>query len=207
MKDLQVAQIRHNALRLAAIRPKGRGTRHQDRRGETQARANQHGVPAAEGRQRHLAAQQVCRSPARQLVDAARSVRFEPVGSIAGPNAADEPKRGDNAFATNQYYELKREEAPYGKAIAFDLPSHYFLTGDSGPRYEKFIVQAIQWGIAHRLRTKVLLSTYPWPTNSDGQQETFLEFTGDFYNLTRQRPTRTAIPAKPPIALDVMLCW
>ena len=123
----------------------------------------------------------------KEYVDAAKTVGIKSVAPIAGPNAADEPKLGENVFATNPYYELERDEALYGKAIAFDVPPNFFLTGGSGPGYEKFIVQAIQWGNAHGLRTTVLLSPYPWPTNSDGQLETFRQFTdNNFENETRE---------------------
>ena len=107
---------------------------------------------------------------------------IESVAPIAGPNDPSEPKLGDEVFATNPYYELEREEALYGKAIALDVPPHFFLTGGSGPGYEKFIVQAIQWGNDHGLRTTVLLSPYPWPTNPAGQLETFDEFTNNTFS-------------------------
>lgn len=119
-------------------------------------------------------------------VDAARTVGIESVAPVVGPNDPSEPKLGDNVFATNPFYELEREEALYGKAIAFDVPPNFFLTGGSGPGYEKFIVQAIQWGNAHGLRTTMLLSPYPWPTSAAGQLETFREFTGN----TFERDTR-----------------
>jgi len=113
----------------------------------------------------------------REYVDAAGTVGIESVAPIVGPNDPSEPKLGKNVFATNPFYALERGEALYGKAIAFDVPPHFFLTGGSGPGYEKFIVQAIQWGNAHGLRTTVLLSVYPWPTNANGQLETFDQFT------------------------------
>jgi hypothetical protein len=115
-------------------------------------------------------------------VDAARSVGIKSVAPIAGPNAADEPKLGENVFATNPYYELEREEALYGRAIAFDVPPNFFLSGGSGPGYQRFIVQAIQWGNAHRLRTTVLLSPYPWPTDAAGTLETFSQFTDNTFS-------------------------
>jgi hypothetical protein len=115
-------------------------------------------------------------------VDAARVAGIESVAPITGPNDPSEPKVGDHVFATNPYYELEREEALYGKAIAFDVPPHFFLSGGSGPGYEKFIVQAIQWGNDHGLRTTVLLSPYPWPTNPDGQLETFDQFNGNTFS-------------------------
>jgi len=119
-------------------------------------------------------------------VDAARSVGIESVAPVTGPNSADEPKLGNNVFATNPFYALERDEALYGKAIAFDVPPNFFLTGGSGPGYQKFIVQAIQWGNAHGLRTTVLLSPYPWPTNPDGNLETFRQFTGNTFSSNTQ---------------------
>jgi hypothetical protein len=120
-------------------------------------------------------------------VDAARSVGIETVAPIVGPNDPSEPKLGENVFATNPFYALEREESLYGKAMAFDVPPNFFLTGGSGPGYEKFIVQAIQWGNAHGLRTTMLVSPYPWPTNADGKMETFDEFTGNtFESDTRE---------------------
>jgi hypothetical protein len=118
----------------------------------------------------------------REYVDAARTVGIESVAPVVGPNDANEPKLGENVFATNPFYALERGEALYGKAMAFDVPPNFFLTGGSGPGYEKFIVQAIQWGNAHGLRTTMLLSPYPWPTNSRGQLETFRQFTGNTFS-------------------------
>ncbi len=118
----------------------------------------------------------------KEYVDAARTVGIESVAPVVGPNDPSEPKLGENVFATNPFYALERYEALYGKAIAFDAPPNFFLTGGSGPGYEKFIVQAIQWGNAHGLRTTMLLSPYPWPTNAAGQLETFNEFTGNTFS-------------------------
>jgi hypothetical protein len=118
----------------------------------------------------------------REYVDAARTVGIETVAPVVGPNAADEPKQGEDVFATNPFYALERGEALYGKAMAFDVPPNFFLSGGSGPSYEKFIVQAIQWGNAHGLRTTMLLSPYPWPTNSKGQLDTFREFTDNTFD-------------------------
>jgi hypothetical protein len=118
----------------------------------------------------------------RKYVDAARTVGIESVAPIVAPNDPKEPKQGDHVFATNQYYALERGEALYGKAIAFDVPPNFFLTGGSGPGYQKFIVQAIQWGNANGLRTTMLLSPYPWPTKPDGKLETFPEFTGNTFS-------------------------
>jgi len=118
----------------------------------------------------------------REYVDAARTVGIKSVAPVVGPNDPGEPKLGDQVFATNPFYELERDEALYGKAIAFDAPPNFFLTGGSGPGYEKFIVQAIQWGNAHALRTTMLLSPYPWPYSSDGHLETFRQFTGNTFS-------------------------
>jgi hypothetical protein len=118
----------------------------------------------------------------KEYVDAARTVGIESVAPVVGPNDPSEPKLGENVFATNPFYALERYEALYGKAIAFDVPPNFFLTGGSGPGYEKFIVQAIQWGNVHGLRTTMLLSPYPWPTNAAGQLETFNEFTGNTFS-------------------------
>jgi hypothetical protein len=122
----------------------------------------------------------------KEYVDAARTAGIESVAPIVGPNDPSEPKLGDHVFATNPFYELERDEALYGKAIAFDVPPNFFLTGGSGPGYEKFIVQAIQWGNAHGLRTTMLLSPYPWPTNSQGKPDTFREFTDNTFSRDTQ---------------------
>ena len=78
-------------------------------------------------------------------MDAARTAGIDTVAPIVGPNDPNEPKLGERVFATNPYYSLERGEALYGKAIAFDVSPKFFLTGGSGPGYQKFIVQAIQW--------------------------------------------------------------
>jgi hypothetical protein len=130
----------------------------------------------------------------REYVDAAKTVGIETVAPVVGPNDPDEPKLGDHVFATNPFYALERSEALYGKAIAFDVPPNFFLTGGSGPGYQKFIVQAIQWGNGHGLRTTMLLSPYPWPTNSKGKPDTFRQFT----NSTFSSDTRAfCSPAEP----------
>jgi len=122
----------------------------------------------------------------REYVDAARSVGIATIAPVTGPNAASEPKLGENVFANNPFYALERGEALYGKAIAFDVPPNFFLTGGSGPGYEKFIVQAIQWGNAHGLRTTVLLSPYPWPMNAEGNLDTFRQFTDNTFSRDTQ---------------------
>ena len=106
----------------------------------------------------------------REYVDAARTVGIETVAPIVGPNDPNEPKLGDHVFATNPYYALERGEALYGKAIAFDVPPNFFLAGGSGPGYQKFIVQAIQWGNEHGMRTTMLLSPYPGPPTPKASQ-------------------------------------
>ena len=123
----------------------------------------------------------------REYVDAARTVGIETVAPVVGPNDPNEPKLGDHVFATNPYYALERGEALYGKAIAFDVPPNFFLTGGSGPGYQKFIVQAIQWGNEHGMRTTMLLSPYPWPTNAKGKADTFREFTNNTFSSDTQK--------------------
>jgi len=137
----------------------------------------------------------------REYVDAAKTVGIESMAPVTGPNDPNEPKLGENVFATNPFYALERGEALYGKAIAFDVPPNFFLTGGSGPGYEKFIVQAIQWGNAHGLRTTVLLSPYPWPTNGEGQLDTFKQFTGntfkrDTQDFVRRLTEEHAVPSE-----------
>jgi hypothetical protein len=129
----------------------------------------------------------------KEYVDAARSVGIETVAPVVAPNDPSEPKLGENVFATNPFYALEREEALYGKAMAFDVPPNFFLRGGSGPGYEKFIVQAIQWGNAHHLRTTMLVSPYPWPTNSSGAPETFAQFTGNTFSRDTQNFVRRLI--------------
>jgi hypothetical protein len=137
----------------------------------------------------------------KEYVNAARSVGIETVAPIVAPNDPSEPKQGENVFATNPFYALERGEALYGKAIAFDVPPHFFLTGGSGPGYGKFIVQAIQWGNSHGLRTTVLLSTYPWPADLDGKPETFRQFTDNTFShdtrdFVSRLTTELAVPSE-----------
>ena len=122
----------------------------------------------------------------REYVDAARTAGIETVAPIVGPNDASEPKLGDHVFATNPYYALERGEALYGKAMAFDVPPNFFLTGGSGAGYQKFIVQAIQWGNEHGVRTTMLLSPYPWPYNSKGKPDFFRQFTNNTFSSDTQ---------------------
>lgn len=117
-----------------------------------------------------------------QYVDAARTVGIHSVAPVVAPNDPSEPKQGEDVFATNPFYALERDEALYGKAIAFDVPPNFFLTGGSGPGYQKFIVQAIRWGNAQGLRTTMLLSPYPWPMSSSGEPVTFLQFTENSFS-------------------------
>lgn len=137
----------------------------------------------------------------REYVDAARTVGIETVAPIVGPNDPKEPRLGDHVFATNPFYALERGEALYGKAIAFDVPPNFFLTGGSGPGYQKFIVQAIQWGNEHGLRTTMLLSPYPWPNNSKGNPDTFRQFTNNTFSsdtrkFVSQLSRQKAIPSE-----------
>jgi hypothetical protein len=125
----------------------------------------------------------------KEYVDAARSVGIRSVAPVVAPNAADEPKLGENVFATDPFYELERDEALYGRAIAFDVPPNFFLSGGSGPGYQKFIVQAIQWGNARGLRTTMLLSPYPWP----GAGNTF---SRDTRNFVRYLDKEKAVPSE-----------
>jgi hypothetical protein len=125
----------------------------------------------------------------RTYVNAARSVGFKTVAPIIGPNGAGEPKLGDNVFATNPFYALERAEALYGGAMAFDVPPRFFLGGGSGPGYQTFIIQAIQWGNAQGLRTTMLLSPYLWPTRPSGAPVTFQQFTGNTFG----QDTRTFV--------------
>jgi len=122
----------------------------------------------------------------REYVDAARTAGIATVAPVAGPNGRNEPKLGDHVFATNPYYALERGEALYGRAIAFDVPPNFFLTGGSGPGYQKFIVQAIQWGNEHGLRTTMLLSPFPWPTNAKGKLDYFRQFTTNTFSADTQ---------------------
>jgi hypothetical protein len=122
----------------------------------------------------------------KEYVDAARTVGIESVAPVVGPNDSKEPKQGNHVFATNPYYALERYEALYGKAIAFDVPPNFFLTGGSGRGYQKFIVQAIQWGNEQGLRTTMLLSPYPWPYNSKGEPDHFRQFTNNTFSSDTQ---------------------
>jgi hypothetical protein len=128
-----------------------------------------------------------------EYVDAARTVGIESVAPVVGPNNREEPKQGNHVFATNPHYALERYEALYGKGIAFDVPPNFFLTGGSGRGYQKFIVQAIQWGNEQGLRTTMLLSPYPWPDNSKGKPDHFRQFTSNTFGSDTQTFVRYLI--------------
>ena len=62
-------------------------------------------------------------------------------------------------------------------------------------------MQAIQWGNAHRLRTTMLLSPYPWPVDPAGKLETFTQFTGNTFSrdtriFVRYLEKEAAIPSE-----------
>ena len=57
-----------------------------------------------------------------------------------------------------------------------------FWPAEAAPATRNFIVQAIQWGNEHRLRTTMLLSPYPWPANSKGKPYTFRQFTNNTFS-------------------------
>ncbi|MGB8150667.1 MAG: hypothetical protein WCE97_05675 [Candidatus Cybelea sp.] len=119
----------------------------------------------------------------KQWVRAARSVGIASMAPIVAPNIAWKrhrkifpPTRAEYYDINSPFYELSRFEASYGGAIAFDSPSGFFLTGGSGPGYQKFIIQAIRWGNAHGLRTTMLVSPYP-------NRSTFTEDTEKFVSV------------------------
>ncbi len=110
-------------------------------------------------------------------VRAARSVGIASMAPIVAPNLAWRAHspifphtRAEYYDINSSFYQLSRFEALYGGAIAFDSPPNFFLTGGSGPGYEKFIEQAIRWGDAHGLRTTMLVS--PYPTRSNFTEDT-----------------------------------
>jgi hypothetical protein len=61
----------------------------------------------------------------REYVDAARTAGIRTIAPVVGPNDPNEPKLGENVFATNPYYALERGEALYGGAMAFDVPPNF----------------------------------------------------------------------------------
>jgi hypothetical protein len=98
---------------------------------------------------------------------AGRSAGIGSMAPIVAPNLRWErgnpifpPTRSAYYDINSPFYKLSRFEAEYGGAIAFDSPPKFFLTGGSGPGYQRFIEQAIRWGNAHDLRTTVLVSPY-----------------------------------------------
>lgn len=102
----------------------------------------------------------------KRWVQAGRSVGIVSMAPIVAPNARWKrgrifpPTRREYYDLMSSFYELARFEAIYGRGIAFDSPPHFFLTGGSGPGYQRFIEQAIRWGNANGLRTTVLISPY-----------------------------------------------
>ena len=115
-------------------------------------------------------------------VQAAQSVGIASMAPVVAPNIAWEP---DNPIfpptpaeyydLNSSFYDLSRFEALYGRAIALDTPSDFFLAGGSGRGYQGFIEQAIRWGNAHGLRTTVLVSAL--------NQDTFTEDTKKFVGV------------------------
>jgi len=99
-------------------------------------------------------------------VRAARSAGITSMAPIVAPNAKWRrapifPRtRREYYDIRSSFYDLARFEASYGRGIAFDSPPKFFLTGGSGPGYQRFIEQAIQWGNASGIRTTVLISPY-----------------------------------------------
>jgi hypothetical protein len=115
-------------------------------------------------------------------VRAGRSVGIASMAPIVAPNAAWKPhsrlfppsQRAYYEFGSS-FYALSRFEALYGKAIAFDSPPHFFLTGGSGAGYQALIEQAIRWGNAHGIRTTMLVSPYPNRRDFSSDTKTFVE--------------------------------
>jgi hypothetical protein len=117
----------------------------------------------------------------KKWVQAARSVGIASMAPIVAPNLAWKPHspifpptRAEYYDINSSFYELSRFEALYGSAIAFDSPPNFFLSGGSGPGYQKFIEQAIQWGNAHGLRTTMLVSPYPTRSNFTDDTKKFV---------------------------------
>jgi hypothetical protein len=129
----------------------------------------------------------------KMWVQAGRSVGITSMAPIVAPNAAWErgnpifpPTRREYYDLNSSFYELSRFEALYGRGIAFDSPSHFFLEGGSGPGYQKFIEQGIRWGNAHGIRTTVLVSPYP----------TRRAFTEDTKNFVSVLLANDAVPSE-----------
>ncbi|HLY01466.1 MAG TPA: hypothetical protein VKR56_03110 [Candidatus Cybelea sp.] len=128
----------------------------------------------------------------KRWVRAARSVGIASMAPIVAPNLAWKahspifpPTRAEYYDINSAFYELSRFEALYGGAIAFDSPPGFFLTGGSGPGYQKFIMQAIRWGNAHGLRTTMLVSPYPRA-----------HFTADTQNFVSVLLAHDAVPTE-----------
>lgn len=114
-------------------------------------------------------------------VRAGRSVGIKTMAPIVAPNAAWKPHskifpptRAEYYDLNSPFYELARFQALYGRAIAFDSPSNFFLAGGSGPGYQGFIEQAIRWGNATGLRTTMLVSPYPTRATFSTDTKTFV---------------------------------
>jgi hypothetical protein len=104
----------------------------------------------------------------KRWVQAGRFVGIASMAPIVAPNAAWKPHsrifpptRREYYDLNSSFYDLTRFEALYGAGIALDTPPNFFLSGGSGPGYQRFIEQAIRWGNAHNIRTTVLVSPYP----------------------------------------------
>ncbi|MGA2761256.1 MAG: hypothetical protein ABSF08_13170, partial [Candidatus Cybelea sp.] len=117
----------------------------------------------------------------KKWVEAARSVGIASMAPIVAPNLAWKPHnpifpptRAEYYDINSAFYKLSRFEASYGGAIAFDSPSSFFLAGGSGPGYQKFIEQAIEWGNAQGLRTTMLVSPYPSRSNFTDDTKRFV---------------------------------
>lgn len=102
----------------------------------------------------------------KMWVQAGKSVGIASMAPIVAPNAEWKqgplfpPTRHEYYDLRSSFYELARFEALHGRGIAFDSPPSFFLSGGSGPGYQRFIEQAIRWGDANGLRTTVLISPY-----------------------------------------------
>jgi hypothetical protein len=112
---------------------------------------------------------------------AGRSAGIASMAPIVAPNIAWEagnpifpPNRSAYYDINSPFYELNRFEAEYGGAISFDSPPKFFLSGGSGPGYQRFIEQAIRWGNAHGLRTTVLISPYAGRSDFAADTEKFV---------------------------------
>ena len=99
-------------------------------------------------------------------VRAGESAGIVSMAPIVAPNAKWRrspifpPTRREYYDFRSAFYDLARFEASYGRAIAFDSPPSVFLSGGSGPGYQRFIEEAIRWGDESGVRTTVLVSPY-----------------------------------------------